>query len=173
MKDSGGAMTFNDISSGAAIFLDANCLIYAVVNDPRHGPACQRLLERIDNRDIEGFTSAHVVSEMAHRVMTLEAVARFNRPSTGMTNWLRRHPAEVQQLTRHRQAIDEVQVNKLQVLPIEGADVSRAADFSAPFGLLSSDALIVTVMQRHGLFDLASNDADFDRVPGLTRYAPV
>jgi predicted nucleic acid-binding protein len=158
-------MTFNDISSGAAIFLDANCLIYAVVNDPRYGPACQRLLERIDTQDIQGFTSAHVLSEMAHRVMTLEAIARFNRPSAGMTNWLRRHPAEVQQLARHRQAIDEVQVNKIQVLPVEGSDVSRAADLSAPFGLLSSDALIVVIMQRHGLSHLASNDTDFDRVP--------
>ncbi|HEY7152556.1 MAG TPA: type II toxin-antitoxin system VapC family toxin [Gemmataceae bacterium] len=166
-------MTFNDISSGDAIFLDANCLVYAVFTDPRYGLACQRLLERIDNQDIQGFTSAHVLSEMAHRVMTLEAAARFNRPLAGMANWLRRHAAEVQQLTRHRQAIDEVQVGKVQVLPIEGADVSRAADLSAPFGLLSSDALIVVVMQRHGLFHLASNDADFDRVPGLTRYAPV
>jgi predicted nucleic acid-binding protein len=35
------------------------------------------------------------------------------------------------------------------------------------------DALIVAVMQRHGLVVLASHDADFDRVPGLTRYAPA
>ncbi len=166
-------MTFKDIPSGAAVFLDTNCLVYAVFVDPRYGPACERLLERIDNQDIQGFTSAHVLSEMAHRVMTLEAATRFNRPLTGMANWLRRHPAEVQQLVRHRQAIDEVQVNKVEVLPIERIDVSCAADFSTPFGLLSSDALIVTVMQRHGLSHLASNDADFDRVPGLTRYAPV
>ena len=32
---------------------------------------------------------------------------------------------------------------------------------------------IVAVMQSHGLVNLASNDADFDRVPGLTRYAPA
>ncbi len=166
-------MTFNGISSGAAIFLDANCLVYAVFNDPRYGPACQRLLERIDNQDIQGFTSAHVLSEMAHRVMTLEAATRFNRSLTGMTNWLRRHPTEVQQLIRHRQAIDEVQVSKVQVLPVERIEVSRAADISVACGLLSSDALIVTVMQRHGLYQLASNDADFDRVPGLTRYAPL
>src|SRR5262249_22005350 len=123
--------------------------------------------------DIQGFTSAHALSETAHRVMTLEAVTRFNRPLTGMANWLRRHPTEVQQLIRHRQAIDDVQAAKVKALPVEGPDVSRAADRSAPFGLLSSDALIVTVMQRHGLSHLASNDADFDRVPGLTRYAPV
>jgi len=33
--------------------------------------------------------------------------------------------------------------------------------------------LIVAVMQANGLTNLASNDADFDRVPGLTRYAPA
>lgn len=173
MKGSGGGMTFNGIVSGTAVFIDANCLIYAFLNDPRYGPACQRLLERVDNQDIQGFTSAHVLSEMAHRVMTLEASKRFNRSLAGITNWLRRHPNEVQHLSRHRQAIDEVNVSKVRVLPVEGAEVSRAADISVACGLLSSDALIVTVMQRHALFHLASNDPDFDRVPGLTRYSPV
>jgi predicted nucleic acid-binding protein len=33
--------------------------------------------------------------------------------------------------------------------------------------------LIVAVRQAHGLGKLASHDAAFDRVPGLTRYAPL
>lgn len=48
-----------------------------------------------------------------------------------------------------------------------------AAQISQQTGLLSSDALVVAVMQEHGLTNLASHDADFDRVPGLTRYAPA
>jgi predicted nucleic acid-binding protein len=166
-------VTFDDLLSGTAVFLDANTFVYAATADPRYGPACKRLLERIDKQDVQGLTSAHVLSEMAHRVMTLEAVTRFNRPLAGMANWLRRHPAEVQQLARHRQAVDEVRAGKVQVLPIEGSDVSLAADLSVPFGLLSNDALIVIIMQHHGLSQLASLDADFDRAPGLTRYAPV
>jgi predicted nucleic acid-binding protein len=39
--------------------------------------------------------------------------------------------------------------------------------------VLTNDALIVAVMQDNGLTTLASLDADFDRVPGITRYAPV
>jgi predicted nucleic acid-binding protein len=31
----------------------------------------------------------------------------------------------------------------------------------------------VAVMQAHGLSKIASNDDDFDRVPGLTRSPPV
>src|SRR5205823_6188795 len=119
----GGAVTFDDLPAGAAVFIDANCLVFAVTADPQYGPACKRLLERVDNQDIQGLTSAHVLAEMAHRVMTVEAVGRFNRPLAGIANWLRRHPAEVQQLTLHRQAIDEVRNCKVQVLPIEGADV--------------------------------------------------
>jgi predicted nucleic acid-binding protein len=173
MKDSGATVTFNDIPAGFAIFLDANCLVYAATLDPQHGSACERLLERIDNQDIQGFTSSHVLAETAHRVMTLEAVARFQRPLAGMANWLRRHPGKVQQLTRHHQAIDEIRNCKVGILPVEGAAVSRAADLGIQHGLLTNDALIVAIMQDHGLAYLASNDADFDRVPGITRFAPV
>jgi len=51
--------------------------------------------------------------------------------------------------------------------------VSAAAAISQQHGLLSGDALVVAVMREHGIVNLASHDADFDRVPGLTRYAPA
>jgi predicted nucleic acid-binding protein len=38
---------------------------------------------------------------------------------------------------------------------------------------LTDDALVVAVMQHHHLTVLASLDDDFDRVPGLMRYAPA
>lgn len=173
MRDSGDIVTFDDISSGTAVFLDSNCLIYAITLDPRWGSSCERLLTRIDQQDLQGYTSAHLLSELAHRVMTLEAVQQCNRPLPGIANWLRRHPTEIQQLSRHRQAIDEVRNCKVTILPVDGSAVSRAADFSIQFGLLSNDALIVAIMQHHGLTQLASLDTDFDRVPGLTRFAPI
>lgn len=61
----------------------------------------------------------------------------------------------------------------LQVLPITGSHVSFAADRSCQHGLLSSDALVVVVMEQHQLIHLASHDADFDRVPGINRYTPI
>ena len=51
--------------------------------------------------------------------------------------------------------------------------MSLAADLSCQHGLLSNDALVVSVMRDRGLSALASHDPDFDRVPGLTRYAPA
>lgn len=59
------------------------------------------------------------------------------------------------------------------MLPIAYAAVEAATLLSRQHGLLTGDALVVAVMRQHGLTNLASADADFDRVPGITRYAPV
>jgi predicted nucleic acid-binding protein len=166
-------VTFDDLPAGTAVFIDANCLVYEATADPTCGAACKRLLERIANQELTGYTSAHVLAELAHRLMTIEAAALLSRPLAGMANWLRRHPDEVRKLTRHRRAIDEVAAIPLTVLPVTGPHVSRAVDLSIQHGLLTNDALIVVVMQDNGLQALASLDTDFDRVPGITRYAPV
>jgi predicted nucleic acid-binding protein len=48
-----------------------------------------------------------------------------------------------------------------------------AASLSQLHGLLSNDALSVATMQDEAIVHIASHDSDFDRVPGITRYAPV
>jgi predicted nucleic acid-binding protein len=59
------------------------------------------------------------------------------------------------------------------VLTIVPSLISSATVVSQQHGLLSNDALIVAVMRNHGLINLASSDTDFDRVPGLMRFAPA
>jgi predicted nucleic acid-binding protein len=166
-------VTFDDLPAGATIFLDANCLVYAATADLTYGSACQGLLIEIENKSRQGCTSAHALAELSHRLMTIEAALTHGRPMSGIANWLRRNPAEVQRLARYRQSLDDLLAIPLPTLPVTGAQVARAADFSRQYGLLTNDALVVAIMQDHGVTHLASNDADFDRVPGITRYAPV
>jgi predicted nucleic acid-binding protein len=166
-------MTFDVIPTGSAVFVDANTFVYYFEPHPVFGPACQQLFLRMENNELQGFSSSSVLSDVVHRVMTLEATGLFNRPMMGIANWLKQHPAEVQRLTRHRLAVDDVVLIGIQILPVTGSLVSLAADISRQFGLLTNDALIISVMRHHGLTLIASHDADFDRVPGLTRYGPV
>jgi predicted nucleic acid-binding protein len=118
-------------------------------------------------------TSTHVLSEVAHQLMVLEAARLFGWPLTGITRRLRQHPAEVQKLTQFRQAIDEVPRLGIEVLPVERHLSPLAAALSQLHGLLTNDALILATMQDQAITHLASHDADFDRVPGITRYAPA
>ncbi len=50
------------------------------------------------------------------------------------------------------------------------SQLAQATRLSRQHGLLINDALILVVMQSHGLTNLASEDADFDRVPAIPRY---
>jgi predicted nucleic acid-binding protein len=79
----------------------------------------------------------------------------------------------VSRLTHFRVAIEQVVQGNLQVLPIAPNVMAAAVALSQQIGLLINDGLIVAVMQANGLTNIASLDSDFDRVPGLTRYAPA
>jgi predicted nucleic acid-binding protein len=166
-------MTFDALPAGQAVFVDANVFLCYFTAHARYGPACQKLLDRIENRDITGFTSSHVLVEVVHRLMTIEACQRFGWQARGIAQRLRKHPVEVQQLTGPRQAVDEIALIGLDVLAVGKQPISQAVDISQQTGLLCGDALLVAVMHLQGLSHLASNDADFDRVPGITRYAPI
>ena len=166
-------MSLSNISSGSSVFIDANIFIYAFAPDPQFGSLCEQLLERIELQDLQGYTSSQVLSDVAHRLMTLEACTNFGWPYAGIAAKLQRNPAEIQKLTRFRQAVGSVSVIGVEVLPVFARHVESAAAISQQHGLLSNDALVLAMMHEHGLSQLASHDTDFDRVPGITRFAPV
>jgi predicted nucleic acid-binding protein len=165
-------MTFANLQKGDSLFLDANTLVYHFEPHPIFGPACTQLLLRIEAQELGGWVSTHILTEIAHRLMMIEASRLPGVGPAKVKHRLQRHPATVQQLTQFRIALEEILLGRLQILNITPTLVVEAAKISQQTGLLSNDALIVAVMQANGLTHLASNDADFDRVPGLTRYGP-
>ena len=164
-------MIADALPSGASLFFDANPLVYYFASDPILGPACARLITRIQNQELRAYTSTHVLSEAAHQLMAVEAATQFGWKSKAVQR-LNQQPDKVQQLTRFRQAIQQVPQLGIQVLTIAPSLIDAGALVSQQTGLLTNDALIVALMQANGLTNLASNDPDFDRLPGITRYAP-
>jgi predicted nucleic acid-binding protein len=166
-------MIFADLPTGSTVFLDASVFIHHFEPNVLYGPASTDLLERIENQDVTGFTSTHVLSEAAHRLMTIEAMQDFGWKSAGIALKLRNHPAEVKTLKRYRVALQEIPLFGIRILTIDPADLDRAAALSQQTGLLHNDALIVALMQTHGLTNLASVDPDFNSVPWITRHEPI
>jgi predicted nucleic acid-binding protein len=147
--------------------------VYYFAPDPRWSGSCGQLLRRIQNQEIAGHTSAVILGEVAHRLMTIEARVRYGWTSGKVLHRLKQNPNIVQALTNSEAAVASIIASRVQTFPVDSALVAVATAVSRQTGLLSNDALMVAVMQAHGLTKLASNDADFDRVPGLTRYAPM
>jgi predicted nucleic acid-binding protein len=166
-------MIYADLPAGATIFLDASVFIHHFEPNALFGPASTDFLERIENQEIGGVTGTHIVSEVAHRLMTIEAMQAFGWKSAGIALRLRNHPAQVQTLKRFRHAVQEIPQFSVRILIIDPAWLDPAAAVSQQTGLLHNDAFTVAIMRAHGIATLASADPDFDRVPGITRYGPT
>jgi predicted nucleic acid-binding protein len=166
-------MILADLTAGDSVFVDANTLIYHFGPHPTFGAACRQLIQRIESQDLLGFTSTHVLGEVAHQLMILEALSLPGWSAGKVKKRLHQQPAALRNLTRFRTAVETVLQSRITVLTIAPALLGTTATISQQCGLLTNDALTVALMQANGLTKIASHDADFDRVPGLTRYAPV
>jgi len=165
-------MIFADLSMNSAVFVDANIFVFYFQPHVVLGPSCTALIKRIELRELVGFTSTHVVSEVAHRLMTMEASIKFGWQNK-IVNRLKRDPSAVQTLFEFRRACQQIPTLGIQIRTIDSPMLDTAAGISQQYGLLTNDALVVAVMQANSLTSIASSDVDFDRVAGLTRYAPA
>lgn len=105
--------------------------------------------------------------------MTIEARSKLGWTAGKVVGRLKQNPAALKGLTAHRIAIHEILQSRIQILTVSPAILAAGSALTQQHGLLTNDALIVAMMQHQGLTNLASEDADFDRVPGITRYAPA
>ena len=166
-------MTFASLPRGALVFVDANAFVYHFTAHPVFGPASRDLLKRIETGELLASTSTHVVAECMHCLMTIEATTRFGWTQGKVIKRLRQHPDAVKQLGEFQAAHTRLRHSPLQIMAVTPSILDAAVSISQQLGLLTNDALLLACMQAHGLSNLASNDADFDRVPGIHRYAPV
>ncbi len=127
------------------IFVDSNIPMYLVgAAHPRKVDA-QRLLERaIADRD-KLVTSAEVFQEILHRYIAVGRRDAIQPAFDALTG-----------------VVDDV-------FSITREDVERAKTIAQGRPLSARDALHAACMERHGVERVMSFDADFDRVPGLTR----
>jgi predicted nucleic acid-binding protein len=131
------------------------------------------LANRLEQRLLTGFVSPPILADVVHRVMTIEAIALKGWPKAGIAARLRRHHDEIPKLLLYEQVMTSVAPLGLQLIPTTQPLLEAGVLICKQQELLIGDSLIVAAMQANGISILASNDADFDRVPGITRHAPA
>ena len=97
-------MTFADLPAGALVFLDASPFIFHFTDDSTFRVPSTELIARIERKELHGFTSTHVLGEVMHRLITIEALTSFGWPYKGIAERLRRHPEDTKKLTSFQSA---------------------------------------------------------------------
>jgi uncharacterized protein len=128
------------------ILIDSNVPMYLVGAAHPHKAAARSLLESAVARQVPLVTDAEVLQEILHRYRAI------------------RRPAAIQS------AFDVLLAVVDDVLPIELGTVQRAKEIMTTEAALSArDAVHLAVMEAHGIDQIMSFDAGFDRRPGVQR----
>ena len=165
-------MRIERLPNGTRVFADANVLTYALSTvEPVHSLTAS-LIERSARQEIQIFTSAAQAANVIHRTMIIEAKAVLQVPSSKIIAYLKAHPDEVRRLTRYRQVPGEFSRARVRILDVTYREIHASKQYRDDHGLLTDDSIMLAVMERHDLVDLATNDEDFKRIPGLRLWMP-
>lgn len=161
-----------DVPDGERCFIDANILFYCFVEAPPFSAACRYFMQRVQEEKVVALTDVRALSDCIHKTMLAEVSQRSARPRDGLVGWLKRHPEALVDLPKTAEVCDRLLHLRLNVLSCEAVTLPLVVAAAQAHKLLLGDASIVVQMQRHGIVHLATNDDDFDGVPGITVWKP-
>jgi predicted nucleic acid-binding protein len=156
------------LPAGSDVFLDANIFVYGLSGVSAE---CRALLHRCSEEQVTGISSYHVVSEVTHRLMCIEAQSK-GLAGARPRETLNEHPERVRQLTDYWSEIERLLSLNILFLGLDEGIIRAANKERELYGLLNNDSLIVASMRNYGLSRLASRDAGFRRISHLTLYSP-
>ncbi len=161
--------SIKELPSGSDVFIDANILIYALAGQSGE---CRDLLLRCSQEEITGVCLFETANEATHRFMLAEAKSR-GLISAENVRELRGKPEVVKGLIDYWRNTERVLALNLLFIPLDEQLLRKAYTERQAAGLLTNDSMIVSSMRFLGVQNLASADADFDRVAGITVFGPT
>lgn len=163
------ALDLAAVPAGADLLFDANILVYALAG---LSPQCVDLLRRCDTEEVFGFTTVEIVNEVCHRLMVAEALAKglIARPAAGA---LKGRKPVIRSLSDYWTQTQRLLDSNLLVLELDEPRVRRAQWVRSNHGLLTTDATLAAAALDLGIDRLATNDADFEGIPGLAIHRPT
>ncbi|MBI2184285.1 MAG: type II toxin-antitoxin system VapC family toxin [Thaumarchaeota archaeon] len=161
-----------DIPKGKSVFVDANIFHFYLRGPSSLQKACILLLERIERKDIGGYTSTLVLDELIYKILLKKIEEKHKKNPLTV---LQKTPKEIGvHAPEIRRAVDIVLgIEALTVLPVERHHVEEAIESMQRYSMLPRDAIHLSVMKTLDCNDLVSADSDFDRVADLNRWSPL
>jgi predicted nucleic acid-binding protein len=160
-------MQLEDVPNGEQIFVDANILIYHFSGV---SSACRTFLQWCESEQVEAFTGVHILLEVAHRLMMLEALHKGLISGGQLARKLKDRPEIVKSLRDYNYSIQQVSRLGIRVRAVTSAIVRASEAVRVQEGLLTNDSITVALMRALRLTAVATYDADFERIGSLRVY---
>lgn len=163
-------MDIDALPPGETALVDANIFIYHLSNSSAQ---CSRFLRRVALGEVAGCVTTIIVAKVLHRRMVAEALTKRLITAGQPLKKLKANPSVVTQLTDYVADVDTLLLLPLQVLTVTPADIAASHALRQAHGLFVNDSINLACALRHGMNNLVTHDADFNRAPLAAVWEPV
>ena len=163
-------MTLNDLPLGASVYIDANIFVYHFTGISIE---CREMLERVERKEIHAETGAHILLEVLHRLMTIEAISKGLITSGQPAKKLKQRPGVIGQLSDYNTCVREIRRLGVKVRPLTLRHIRKSEAIRNSYNLMTNDSVTAAMMLSRQITNIASFDSDLSRVPGLTLFQPT
>lgn len=160
------------------IFVDANIFIYHLDKSSPYHLSCTHFLTKVENQEIETFTSTLVIDEILYGCLLLKASQMHPKLSI---NALKKRIGKDKKLVQECYKFVEEVFNYIEILRIIGNLIILEINFeiikhSIPiakeYSLLPRDAIHLATCQMFKIEHIATTDAHFHKIPFFTIWSP-
>jgi predicted nucleic acid-binding protein len=163
-------MNLDDIPAGSLCVIDTNVLLYA---EQGTSLQAQRLLRRIERRDLLGVLPQPVWQELTHKLMLAEALMLGHIGGGNPARQLASKPDVVKRLSLYRDKVKALETLGLGFEPCSKTDLmDKAFELQGLHGLLTNDSVILAIAMRLDADALVSADTRFQVSKDIRVYAP-
>lgn len=166
--------SLGNLPNDSSIFIDANIFLYHFcTSEEGIADQCSDFLLKVENGQLKAFTSTFVIAETLHRAMIYEATAQTGLSPKGAMNILRKKPDLIKTLRQYSTIPEKIMEIGIQILIVSAQALLESQSWRDQYGLMVNDSIIIALMVKHGINNLATNDADFDHIRTLNIWKPL
>jgi predicted nucleic acid-binding protein len=160
------------LPSGLKVYMDANIFLYSAFKHPAFGDNCREFLIKVDEGGVTGCVSDFVLNEVFHKLMIAEVVKKFKKTAKEAVAYIKRNSEVISNLEIIWREMDIIESSNIIILKNESSVFPDFVEISRIYNLMATDAMHVSVMKKHGITNIATNDRDFERVEWLKVWKP-
>ncbi len=162
------------LPGGIRVFVDTNIFHFHFQGKSQ---TCTAFLTRIARGEVEAYVNTQVLSDLLHKLMLAEAFAKQCTKSTNpqeLKKYLKGMRGKQLILTDYQLQFELVMAIGLRVIRINEKLLMDTKEERKNYYLMTGDSLHIGSMsrQKSPLRHIASYDADFAHIPGLTVWQP-
>ncbi|MFQ6120070.1 MAG: PIN domain-containing protein [Methanosarcinales archaeon] len=163
-------MRLSALPIGSEIFIDSNIFTYHLSGHEIYGEVCRNFLRRVERKEYIGYINDIVISEVMLNFLKSE-LFRLRRIE----------PSKVVREIRRDHNLIELVNFKVVVRLFEALDLEvissnfgsrKIASIMKRYKLLPNDSINIATMRKYDIHNIATNDADFERVRNIKVWKP-